>query len=165
MSPEQAEGKQVDARSDIFGFGAVLYEMVTGHRAFSGDTNLSILTAILHEEPRPSDFVPGLPAGLDRLIAWCLRKDLQRRIQHIDDVKLALEDLKTEWETVIQASPLPASRRRPWRLAMSFALVAIFVSLALAAWFYWVTRTRNDEPVFSVVPLTTYPGREVNASF
>ena len=65
--------------------------MVTGGRAFPGDSSLSILTAILREEPRPAnDLVPGLPAGFNRLIAWCLRKDPQRRIQHMDDVKLAL---------------------------------------------------------------------------
>ena len=137
MSPEQAEGKPVDARSDIFSFGSVLYEMVTGRRAFPGDSSLSILTAILREEPRPAnDLVPGLPVGFNRLVAWCLRKDPQRRIQHMDDVKLALEDVKTEWETAIRTEPLATSKKRLWRLALSLASVAIFAALALATWFY-----------------------------
>ena len=164
MSPEQAEGKPVDARSDIFSFGSVLYEMVTGRRAFPGDSSLSILTAILREEPRPAnDLVPGLPAGFNRLIAWCLRKDPQRRIQHMDDVKLALEDVKTEWETAIQTKPLATSKKRHWRLALSLASVTIFAALALATWFYWAAR--SAEPVFSVVPLTSYPGLEHSPTF
>jgi len=67
MSPEQAEGKKVDARSDIFSFGALLYEMVTGRRAFQGDSRLSTLTAILREEPKPAgQVVEGLPRELER---------------------------------------------------------------------------------------------------
>src|SRR5262249_1435342 len=72
MSPEQAEGKKVDARSDIFSFGALLYEMVTGGRAFQGDSRLSTLTAILREEPKPAgQVVEGLPRELERIIARC----------------------------------------------------------------------------------------------
>jgi serine/threonine protein kinase len=75
MSPEQAEGKKVDARSDIFSFGALLYEMVTGQRAFQGASQLSTLSAILREEPKPaSQVVEGLPRELERIIARCLRK-------------------------------------------------------------------------------------------
>ena len=76
MSPEQAEGKPVDARSDIFSFGAVLYEMLTGRRAFRGDTKLSILSAILKEEPEPaSSLRKEIPQELERIITRCLRKD------------------------------------------------------------------------------------------
>lgn len=75
MSPEQAEGRKVDARSDIFSFGSVLYEMVTGGQAFHGDTKASTLAAILKDNPRPaSQLVDGLPREVERLISRCLQK-------------------------------------------------------------------------------------------
>ena len=76
MSPEQAEGKKVDARSDIFSFGSVLYEMVTGQKAFQGDSKMSTLAAILNQEPKPiSQLVPGIPRDLEKIIKRCLRKE------------------------------------------------------------------------------------------
>ena len=151
MSPEKAEGKPVDARSDIFSFGSVLYEMVTGRRAFAGDSSLSILTAILREEPRPaSGFVPELPVGLDRLIAWCLRKDPQRRIQHIDDVKLALEDVEAEWETAIQTKPLATTtKKRHWRLGLSLGFAHDFCR----RWLWRLGSTGRPEALSPFSPL------------
>ena len=97
MSPEQAQGTKVDARSDIFSFGSVLYEMTTGQHAFHGETKLSTLSAILDKEPRPvSAIAKEAPPELEKLIARCLRKDPERRIQHMGDVKIALEELKEE---------------------------------------------------------------------
>jgi serine/threonine protein kinase len=90
MSPEQAEGKPIDARSDIFSFGSVLYEMMTGQRAFQGDSPLSTLTAVLREEPKPvSTISAALPGDLERLISRCLRKAPERRWQAMADVKVA----------------------------------------------------------------------------
>jgi Tol biopolymer transport system component len=100
MSPEQAEGQKVDARSDIFSFGAVLYEMTTGRRAFPGGSKLSTLASVLHKEPDP--FRPdedNVPRELERIIARCLRKDPQRRWQNMSDVKVALEDVLQEEES------------------------------------------------------------------
>ncbi|MBP1599298.1 MAG: serine/threonine protein kinase, partial [Acidobacteria bacterium] len=80
MSPEQAEGKKVDARSDIFSLGSVRYEMVTGQKAFQGTSKMSTLSAILHQEPKPvSGITPAIPADLEKLINRCLRKDPERR--------------------------------------------------------------------------------------
>ena len=97
MSPEQAEGRKVDARSDIFSFGSVLYEMVTGRRPFEGATKMSTISAILQKEPPPpGGLAPNLPAELEKIILRCLRKDRDRRTQHIDDIKLALEELRDD---------------------------------------------------------------------
>jgi Tol biopolymer transport system component/tRNA A-37 threonylcarbamoyl transferase component Bud32 len=99
MSPEQADGHTVDARSDIFSFGAVLYEMVTGKRAFTGDSKLSTLASVLHSDPvPPSQLGPAIPRDVERIISRCLRKDPQRRWQSMADIKVALEDALEELE-------------------------------------------------------------------
>jgi len=106
MSPEQAEGKPVDARSDVFSFGALLYEMVTGRRAFQGDSNISTLAAIIHKEPAPLG--GEMPRDLEKLIARCLRKDPSRRFQTMADLKVALEELKEESDSGRLTAPAPA---------------------------------------------------------
>ena len=96
MSPEQAEGKKMDTRSDIFSFGTVLYEMVTGRRPFPGETQMSVLVAIVSRAPAPvTEFVEA-PPELERLILRCLRKEPERRVQHMDDLKVALEELQDD---------------------------------------------------------------------
>jgi Tol biopolymer transport system component len=162
MSPEQAEGKKVDARSDIFSFGAVLYEMVTGQRAFQGENRVSTLAAILHKEPAPiseaaSD--PVLPE-LQKVIARCLRKDPQRRIQHLDDVKLALEELQ-ESASGTHAQPpaarAPARRRWVWAALLPLLLIAAFLA--------WRTWRAPENEALRAVPLTTHPGVHGYPSF
>src|SRR5712692_2285602 len=121
MSPEQAEGWKLDARSDIFAFGALLYEMLTGRRAFQRESKVSTLSAIVREEPQPvSHVVEGLPVELEKLISRCLRKDRNRRIQHMGDVKLALEELQAE----------PAGRSAPSAGVVTPSIVVLpFVNL------------------------------------
>jgi serine/threonine protein kinase len=87
----------VDARSDIFSFGSVFYEMVTGRRAFQGNTPASTQAAILKESPKPaSQVVEALPREVERLISRCLREDVNQRFQHMDEMKISLEELKEE---------------------------------------------------------------------
>jgi serine/threonine protein kinase len=123
MSPEQVEGRPVDARSDIFSFGAVLCEMVTGQRAFRGESKISTLAAVVEKDPPPvSEISADTPPEVERLIARCLRKDVNRRSQHMADVKLALEELRDESASGKLARPPVVAevgaRRwlwRPWR--------------------------------------------------
>ncbi|MGA9626268.1 MAG: serine/threonine-protein kinase, partial [Bryobacteraceae bacterium] len=91
MAPEQIEGQPADTRSDIFAFGCILYELLSGRRAFPGETITAALTAAATTEPKPLEGVPG---RLDELVRRCLRKDPARRCQHMDDMKVELEDLK-----------------------------------------------------------------------
>jgi eukaryotic-like serine/threonine-protein kinase len=93
MSPEQVDGRELDARSDIFSYGLVLYEMFSGQRAFRGETWVAILTAILHDEPRSMRAVRAtIPISLDQHVARCLRKEPAQRFQTMRDVKHALAD-------------------------------------------------------------------------
>jgi serine/threonine protein kinase len=139
MSPEQAEGKKVDARSDIFSFGAVLYEMITGRRAFQGPTKISILAEILHKEPPPaSEISAAVPPELEKLITRCLRKDAERRIQHIGDVKLALEDLREESDDKTRSRRVSRRRLGPLTLAV-VALVAVTAGVT-----WWLTRPNGS---------------------
>jgi Tol biopolymer transport system component len=156
MSPEQAEGQTVDARSDIFSFGSVLYEMVTGHRAFEGKSVPSVLAAILRDEPAAvRERLPAVPVELERVIARALRKKPERRFQSMADLKVALVDLKEELEsgTAITADRISKHPAR-WR-----ALVAALVVLGLgaAAWLYF---GRPSLPPPRVLPVTSLPGFE-----
>jgi serine/threonine protein kinase len=137
MSPEQAEGKRVDARSDIFSFGSLLYEMATGRRAFQGDTKLSTLAAILNKEPASVREIAGdTPRDLEKTIVRCLRKDPDRRFQHMDDVKIALEELKEESDSGRLTEPeRPAATRR--RTLVLYAALASPLVVLLGAVFLW----------------------------
>ena len=91
MSPEQLEGREADARSDLWSLGCVLYEMITGRRAYQGSSPASLISSILKEEPRPlSELAPMTPAGLDRLVRACLAKDPEQRWQSAHDLVIAL---------------------------------------------------------------------------
>ena len=160
MSPEQAGGKPVDARSDIFSFGAVLYEMVTGRRAFRGHNTLSILSAILKNEPEPASSVrKDIPHELERIIARCLRKDPERRFQHMDDLKVALEEVKEESDSGAAAITV-VPRRRRWVWA---ALLAVLLVAGLFAWWMWWSTPSAE--TLRAVALTTFPGAKSSPSF
>ncbi|MDX2182078.1 MAG: alpha/beta fold hydrolase [Bryobacteraceae bacterium] len=93
MSPEQAEGKPVDPRSDIFSFGSVMYELFTGQRAFEGGSRARTLARVLNDEPRAlSELVAGIPPSVEGIVLRCLRKEPARRWQRMEEVKAAIED-------------------------------------------------------------------------
>jgi eukaryotic-like serine/threonine-protein kinase len=160
MSPEQAEGKQVDARSDIFSFGALLYEMVTGQRAFQGASQLSTLSAILREEPKPaSQVVEGLPRELERIIARCLRKSPERRFQDMPDLKVALEELKEESDSgKLTAFPPPIGVRRRAGPMLLLGVVVVLGAVA-ASWFWW--RSNPGKPTLRPLTRLTSTGAAI----
>jgi serine/threonine protein kinase/Tol biopolymer transport system component len=141
MSPEQVEGKEADARSDIFALGTVLYEMTTGKRAFEGKTTASTIAAILAADPPPvSALQPLSPAPLEATIKNCLAKDADERLQTVHDVKLQLK-----WIQQNPASPLAVSAASPARSSSAQLgwIVAGLLSLLLLAGVAWWLRGRE----------------------
>ena len=159
MSPEQAQGKPVDARSDIFSFGSLLYEMVTGRRAFHGDTKISILAAIIHQKPAP--LAAETPRDLEKIITRCLRKDPERRFQHMADARVSLLELKEDTDSGKLAAELPPRPRRHRRAAAGIA--ALLLIAAVALWFHFRKPVEEQEPRVTV--FTSYAGFQGMPSF
>ena len=132
MAPEQLEGREADARSDIFAFGAVLYEMATGRRAFEGKSYLSVASAILHKDPAPLTAIqPDSPPPLNYVISTCLAKDPDDRFQTAHDVKLQLAWLSQSSGIALPPPPVHSqSRPRPGTI-LALAAAALLVALAL----------------------------------
>src|SRR5207244_4000133 len=128
MSPEQVRGQQADARSDIFSFGCVLYEMVTGRRAFQRETAAETMTAILHDEPpEPKKSGPQVPAEVGRIIRQCLAKSPNQRLQSARDLALGLRTTGSDPELI---RPPSVSRSFPQLIGVIAALVLIGVIAA-----------------------------------
>ena len=158
MSPEQAEGKPVDARSDIFSFGSVLYEMVTGRRAFTGDSKMSTLAAVLHQDP--AAFQADVPRGLQRLVSRCLKKDRDRRLQVMLDVEVELLELREDLDSAPPGRPtgLPPRRGR----VLGWAAATVILCIAAAGW-YWRHgggKLSDDSPSYHASPFTSFVGLE-----
>jgi serine/threonine protein kinase len=155
MAPEQLEGKEADARSDIFALGAVIYEMATGHRAFEGKTQASLIASILKEEPRPiGATVPAAPAPLDRLVRQCLQKDPDERIQSAHDIRLQLEAIAEGSASAESATAAgqPAPRLGREVLAWGIAALATVAAIAFAAASFFKTEALLPTVVSSITP-------------
>ncbi len=133
MSPEQVEGKEVDSRSDIFSFGSVLYEMVTGRPAFQGKSQISVASAILEKDPEPvSTIQPMTPPALDRTIRVCLAKDPEERWQTARDVLLQLKWIADAGSQTGVTTPLASPRKLRTRLAWAAAAIVAVAVIAVA---------------------------------
>jgi Tol biopolymer transport system component len=154
MSPEQVEGEEVGPRSDLFSFGAVLFEMITGRRAFSGRSPASLLGAILKEDPPPiGQLQPTAPPALERLVKACLAKDPDDRLQSAHDVRLQLRWIQEGGSSAGLPAPVTTHRRNRERAA--WIAVAVVGALWLATLVPAVRSLRTPEPppkvVFTVV--------------
>jgi Tol biopolymer transport system component len=140
MSPEQVEGKELDGRSDIFSLGAVLYEMVTGRRAFEGKTALSVAAAILEKEPQAiAEIKPLAPAALDHTISQCLAKSVSHRWQVARDLALELKWMAEPG--ALNASAAIQAPRNKRSLGWVWAALAFFAAaLALNAYLLWTSK-------------------------
>jgi serine/threonine protein kinase len=156
MSPEQAQGKPLDYRSDIFSFGTVLYEMVTGRRAFQSETKFSTLAAIVFQEPRPAtEIVHDLPHELERALAMCLHKDPGRRFQNANDLRIMLSDLKAESDSG-RLSSSRAFRKPRFHLSFEWVLrifAPLFLLLALGM-FWWSHRGEAERSILALTRVT-----------
>src|SRR5215472_13530877 len=139
MSPEQVEGKELDGRSDTFSLGAVLYEMVTGKKAFEGKSQLSVASAILEKEPEPiTSTKPLTPPALNHAIRRCLAKDPEERWQTVRDLKFALE-LAVEPKPSV---PARTSSRWLWIVTAGAVIVAV-----ASFWWSWPQRQLEERPL------------------
>jgi eukaryotic-like serine/threonine-protein kinase len=167
MSPEQAEGKPIDARSDIFSFGSLLYEMLTGQRAFSGDSTISTLSSIVRDEPRPiAEISSGVPRDVQRIVERCLRKDPNRRWQTAIDVRNALDDWSVEAGSTHLHSRASISEVTTRAGGWILGTVGLLVLIGLGLWAYARLDSRAAPAQATLpVPLTAYEGNEISPTF
>jgi eukaryotic-like serine/threonine-protein kinase len=148
MSPEQVEGKEVDGRSDIFSLGAVLYEMVTGGRAFQGQSDFSVASAVLMKDPEPiSTLQPLTPPALERTIRVCLAKDPDARWQSAGDLCKELRWIAEGGSQIGTGMPLASKARRAIRPRIAWILAAVFAAVAAAALLRASLAGRGNEPL------------------
>ena len=150
MAPEQILGRPVDARTDVFAFGVVLYEMVAGRRPFGGDSAPQVIAAILERDPPSLSAVPHVPHALQRVVEKCLAKPPEARWQSMSDLGDQLRWIEEDLRRPAEASPPPLEKRR-----LPVLMTAIAAALALAAVWFWPTReTPPPAPLvrFAVAP-------------
>ena len=161
MAPEQLEGKEADARTDIFAFGAVLYEMLTGRKAFEGKSHASLIGAIMHAEPAPlSSVQPLTPRSVERIVRKCLAKDPDDRWQTARDLLDELKWIAEGAEQPVAASPSDATstaagvpRRAMWRRVALFSAMTLVLTAVLATSLTWLV-TPASSPRVSRLTIT-----------
>ena len=159
MSPEQARGEELDARTDLFSFGEVLYDMATGRLPFQGNTSAIIFHAILGQEPiPPTRLNPELPPKLEEIINKSLEKDRDVRHQHASEMRADLKRLKRDTDSgrSVVGAPISEAPSQLWwrsRIALSIAAVIVIVLLAAAGLSYYMSRTSGGETIDSLAVL------------
>jgi Tol biopolymer transport system component len=145
LSPEQAEGRTVDARSDVFALGILLYEMSTGHRPFQGQSVAGLVSAILRDEPTSiNDLRKDMPHHLGRIIRQCLEKDPQRRTQNVLDVRNQLSDLSDEVRLAERTSQSVAPLKKPRRSWLVIGMLVVVLGAAGVALLSWLRPPTGD---------------------
>src|SRR5262249_32083623 len=145
MSPEQARGQSIDKRTDIWAFGCVLFEMLTGHIAFAGESISDTLVAVLDREPGWNTVPATLPGGVHRLLHRCLEKDPTRRRRNAGDVRTEIDEALVD-RTAESDAKGPAPRKPAWQWV---ALLAIAIAAATVGALRWINRSPHppSEPV------------------
>jgi len=140
MSPEQLRGRPVDHRSDIFTLGAILYEMLSGRRAFHGDTNVDTITAVLKEEPaRLIEIRPNIPASFEPIVSHCLEKDSDCRFQSARDLAFALgtlTNISTSKQQLVPIAAIKSQSRKRWMWVTAVLVLAVACGALLGAFFH-----------------------------
>src|SRR6185295_18203501 len=134
MSPEQARGKAVDKRTDIWAFGCVLFEMLTGRSPFSGETVSDTIAAILGREPAWDALPAETPAPVRRLLRRCLERDPKRRLHDIADARIEIDDLQNVARSDASVAPPPPASRSRERSAWIVAAIAVIGAVAIVVW-------------------------------
>src|SRR6185503_9015584 len=143
MSPEQAKGKPVDKRADIWAFGVVLFEMLTGIRPFPGEDVSDVLASVLAREPQLAVIPDAVPLTVRHVLKACLQKDPKKRIHDMGDVRLAMSGA---FETVRDSGTPVVTPRRSWLRVLATAAALILVA-ALAAGAVWILKPAESQPV------------------
>jgi eukaryotic-like serine/threonine-protein kinase len=160
MSPEQAKGKQLDRRTDIWAFGCILFECLAGKRAFPGDTISETLAAVIKEEPDWTALPKGTPEKTCELLKRCLNKDADRRLHDIADARIEVEESGAE-------APMAARKRTPLRIRIIVAAAIVVVAVGMAALGrLWINRPRSYTQVpLAAVPIFTESGMVGHPTF
>lgn len=163
MSPEQARGKAVDRRTDIWSFGCVLYEMLAGAPAFAGDTLTDVLAAVINQEPEWFRLPGETPPAIRALLRRCLQRNPGRRVQHAGDARIEIEEALTEPSVHAHESPAPQSRRSVVRTIVPWALAAL-LAIALGVTQLDPQRAAAPGPAVTRLELNMPPGVEAGVT-